>query len=180
MKLLGECAKSPTGKHEFVEMPGGYKQCQWCQEKEGVEEPTLITESERRCFIVHGREYWWTKEKVKTEMGIPPEDIEEVWEQGRRRGHPKTEEERQALHKERYGTEEVPTRGTGKEIIWRRGEEIPAEIRSAISAAKKTISTLSRRKDFVDDYASELFWKHLLRYEDVEHFKNLAYEYMKE
>jgi len=33
------------------------------------------------------------------------------WREGRRYGHPRTEEERRERHKERYGTEELPPRG---------------------------------------------------------------------
>jgi len=40
--------------------------------------------SEKRGFVVHGREFWWTKEEMIEELGVPPEDVEAIWETGKR------------------------------------------------------------------------------------------------
>jgi hypothetical protein len=35
---------------------------------------------EKRKFIVHGREYWWTYDEMKEELGIDDEEAKEIWE----------------------------------------------------------------------------------------------------
>ena len=39
---------------------------------------------ERRVFTVHDREYSWTKSQMKKELGVPPEDVNELWKSGQR------------------------------------------------------------------------------------------------
>ena len=60
-----------------------------------------------------GLKYLLRKRKTKTqEMEEAVEGGEEM--QGERRfGHPRTDEERRERHKRRFGTEELPPRGTG-------------------------------------------------------------------
>ena len=62
------------------------------------------------------------------------------WGEGRRYGHPRTEEERRERHKERYGTEELPPRGTAR--LWEKkrrvkAEEIPLTTPAFLSKVKR-------------------------------------------
>jgi len=61
------------------------------------------------------------------------------WGEGRRYGHPRTEEERRERHKERYGTEELPPRGTARDK-----EEALRQYRSKLL---DTVNLLSKLKD---------------------------------
>jgi len=36
-------------------------------------------EQEKRKFTIHDREYWFTKDDLQKELGLEPEDVEEVW-----------------------------------------------------------------------------------------------------
>lgn len=40
--------------------------------------------AEKRGFTVHDREYWWTKKQLEKELSVPVEQLDEVWEGGKR------------------------------------------------------------------------------------------------
>jgi hypothetical protein len=45
---------------------------------------------EKRKFIVHGREYWWTYDEMKEELGVlDDEEAKEIWESAKLKKHKK-------------------------------------------------------------------------------------------
>lgn len=39
---------------------------------------------EKRGFTIHGREYWLSKDEIQKEFGCSAEDVNEIWEAGKR------------------------------------------------------------------------------------------------
>lgn len=39
---------------------------------------------EKRGFIIHNREYWFSKDQIQKEFGCPPEDVDKIWANGKR------------------------------------------------------------------------------------------------
>lgn len=44
-------------------------------------------EKEKRKFIIHGREFWLSKDEILEEIGCEPEDVDKIWESGIRADH---------------------------------------------------------------------------------------------
>jgi len=42
-------------------------------------------ELEKHKFTVHDKEYWWTKDELINELGIEPDEVEQVWESGQKK-----------------------------------------------------------------------------------------------
>lgn len=38
---------------------------------------------EKRRIVIHGREYWLTKDELPRELGCPPKECEKIWEEAK-------------------------------------------------------------------------------------------------